>query len=528
MYHVQVNKIDRRDKIDEIVGISTNLYDVVVITETWLNSRITDELIRIPGYVSCRRDRPNDQCGGGLCTYINSRLAFVELIHLNEPEIESQWFLIRMERLPRGINSIILGTIYHPPQSAHPRKHIFKCLDSLLAAYPSSAILVLGDFNQFKPGNLCNSFKLKKLVTQPTRGGNILDQAFSDLSSYYEVILLPPFGQFPRFNILLQPTSTHALSLPTTRLLKRDYRASNKQNLVTSLNTVNWTPLMRLNSCDDQLDSFQRVVHNAMDSCTPLRYVKQHPNNKPWITPAIREFIKKRQQAWLNDDLPLYKVYRNKVIKLCKKARHKFYNDKINNIHESNPKKWWGGIKLLSGLSNPPPITSNVVNGTVLSDFDLAVAINESFCSVADDIPELNFTPTPVPNIPEEFIITRDAVEAALLSVQNRKAIGPDEIPNWLLKTCAATISLPVCSMFNSSIREGHVPRLWKSADVLPLRKIPRPKSIDTDLRPISLTAVLSKILESFVFNWLAPIVMPYIDPFQFGSVKKSTHYTIV
>ena len=72
-----------------------------------------------------------------------------------------------------------------------------------------------------------------------------------------------------------------------------------------------------------------------MDSCIPLRTVKQHPNDKPWITPAIREFIKKRQQAWLNDDLPLYKVYRNKVIKLCKKARHKFYNDKINNIHES-------------------------------------------------------------------------------------------------------------------------------------------------------------------------------------------------
>ena len=75
-----------------------------------------------------------------------------------------------------------------------------------------------------------------------------------------------------------------------------------------------------------------------MDSCIPLRTVKQYPNDKPWITPAIREFIKKRQQAWLNDDLPLYKVYRNKVIKLCKKARHKFYNDKINNIHESNLK----------------------------------------------------------------------------------------------------------------------------------------------------------------------------------------------
>ena len=61
---------------------------------------------------------------------------------------------------------------------------------------------------------------------------------------------------------------------------------------------------------------------------------------------------------------------------------------------------------------------------------------------------------------------------------------------------------------------------LWKCADVLPLRKIPHPKSIDSDLKPISLTPVLSKVLEGFVFNWLAPIVLPKIDFYQFGEVK--------
>lgn len=80
-----------------------------------------------------------------------------------------------------------------------------------------------------------------------------------------------------------------------------------------------------------------------------------------------------------------------------------------------------------------------------------------------------------------------------------------------------------MCSIFNSSIREGCVPSLWKCADVLPLAKISHPLAIDTDLRPISLTAVLRKVLEGFVFNWLASIVMPNIDPFQFGGVKKSS-----
>jgi hypothetical protein len=110
---------------------------------------------------------------------MNSQLNVIELQNLSEPDIESQWFLIKMDRLPRGINSIILGTVYHPPQSDDRilRSHIFNCLDSLLAAYPNSAIILLGDFNQFQPGNLCSSFSLKKLVTKPTRGNNILDQS---------------------------------------------------------------------------------------------------------------------------------------------------------------------------------------------------------------------------------------------------------------------------------------------------------------------------------------------------------------
>jgi hypothetical protein len=57
----------------------------------------------------------------------------------------------------------------------------------------------------------------------------------------------------------------------------------------------------------------------------------------------------------------------------------------------------------------------------------------------------------------------------------------------------------------------------------LPLGKITQPNSIESDLRPISVTVVLSKVLESFVFGWLAPFVMPHIDPYQFGSVKRSS-----
>ena len=205
------------------------------------------ELIRIPGYATYRKDRSNNQ-RGGLCTYISSRLNVIELGNLCEPEIETQWFLIKTDRLPRGINSIVLGTVYQPPQADDRilRSHIFNSLDSLLATYPNSAIMLLEDFNQFKPANLCSSFKLKKLATKPTRGNNTLDQAFSTLLPYYESIILPPVASSDHSSVLLQPTGKPTPSLPTMRFHKRDSRASNKRHLIVALENFNWTPITRV------------------------------------------------------------------------------------------------------------------------------------------------------------------------------------------------------------------------------------------------------------------------------------------
>ena len=56
------------------------------------------------------------------------------------------------------------------------------------------------------------------------------------------------------------------------------------------------------------------------------------------------------------------------------------------------------------------------------------------------------------------------------------------------------------------------------------------PKSVDSDIRPISLTPVLSKLLESFVFRWLFGYIKPAsIDPLQFGNMKNcSTTHALI
>ena len=51
----------------------------------------------------------------------------------------------------------------------------------------------------------------------------------------------------------------------------------------------------------------------------------------------------------------------------------------------------------------------------------------------------------------------------------------------------------PNYGIFNALIREGYIPALWKCATVIPIPKVIPGRKIEDDLRPISLTDVLSK-----------------------------------
>ena len=70
----------------------------------------------------------------------------------------------------------------------------------------------------------------------------------------------------------------------------------------------------------------------------------------------------------------------------------------------------------------------------------LAEIIASSFCKVSNDSPPLQFDKAPVDGVPDEFIITSHHVEAELEMICLHKAPGPDDIPNWDLKTCAPNL----------------------------------------------------------------------------------------
>ncbi|CAB4018295.1 Hypothetical predicted protein, partial [Paramuricea clavata] len=103
-----------------------------------------------------------------------------------------------------------------------------------------------------------------------------------------------------------------------------------------------------------------------------------------------------------------------------------------------------------------------------------------------------------------------------LLFFKSNKA--PDSLPNWILNNFSMEISEPVTMIFNASIKQAQVPMQWKEANVVPVPKTSSVTDISSDLRPISLTAALSKVLESFPFQWIMDTIKSQLDPKQFGS----------
>ena len=218
-----------------------------------------------------------------------------------------------------------------------------------------------------------------------------------------------------------------------------------------------------------------------------------------------------------------YTVYAYIYIILLPKC-YQFYQSKIASLEESSSRDWWKQMKNLMGASSGNTnemqgLANKSTNGDMAK---LVNSMNEFVVSVSEDLPRLQPS-HPVfdvrEHIPAEFIIDVACTQTALAKVKCNKATGPDNIPPWMLKNYSHLLAAPTTAIFNSSLREGMLPELWKTATVIPLPKKHPPDSLENDIRPISLTPILAKVFESIVLKWVDNFVLPYIDARQFGGI---------
>ena len=244
------------------------------------------------------------------------------------------------------------------------------------------------------------------------------------------------------------------------------------------------------------------------------------------MTSQLKRLIIQRQKAFATDNKCLFKLLRNKVNQDRKHCRKIYYRNKVSALKGTKPYKWWREIKQLCGASenNRPDFRSNLSMNLNCGYYDLANKINEAFIGVMSDFEPLTEEVCVMENAEDEPIqVTSDIVVKKLRQLSTTKANGPDNLPNWLLKTYADIIAPVVTDILNCSFQACKVPKAWKMADVPPIPKHSKITDFNKDLRPISLTSTLSKVAEGFIIDKeLKPVLLKSLDPQQYGFIPKS------
>ena len=126
--------------------------------------------------------------------------------------------------------------------------------------------------------------------------------------------------------------------------------------------------------------------------------------------------------------------------------------------------------------------------------------LNQQFSSVFTKKTEKPFTTVPGEKVPEMQDIQIDVpgVQKLLSDLKIKKASGPDNLPNTIIKGTADEIAPALAEIFRLSIHTGNLPTDWSRANISPVFK-KGSKQEAGNFRPVSLTCVCCKILEHIV-----------------------------
>ncbi len=97
-----------------------------------------------------------------------------------------------------------------------------------------------------------------------------------------------------------------------------------------------------------------------------------------------------------------------------------------------------------------------------------------------------------------DFIILESQVETKLKNLNPNKSPGPDGLYPRVLQELSEELAHPLAILFNKSRECGKLPQEWKLAEITPIFKKGN-KASTNNYRPVSLTCILCKVMESFV-----------------------------
>ncbi|KAK3858975.1 hypothetical protein Pcinc_034865 [Petrolisthes cinctipes] len=98
----------------------------------------------------------------------------------------------------------------------------------------------------------------------------------------------------------------------------------------------------------------------------------------------------------------------------------------------------------------------------------------------------------------DDIHIDEQTVKQKLEGLETEKSPGPDGISARMLKELKSQICRVLVDLYMTSLTEGRLPQDWKTANVSAIYKKGDKTNVG-NYRPVSLTCIICKILESII-----------------------------
>ena len=298
-----------------------------------------------------------------------------------------------------------------------------------------------------------------------------------------------------------------------------------KKHLASSHWAQEYSVLVKTADVEVMWTSLKSKLLGLRDKYVPRQIINSKPLWKEKgccpISKTARDAIKDKDKAhrhWIsalnhsdaNDKHLRYTRARNKVKTLIRRDKRQ-YEKSIAMEAKNNPKIFWSHTRQeLKTKCGVAPLLENEEdkNSLKFDDETKANILQNHFSKVYT-----RETQGIVPAIAarsRSFIfnidITESMVRKKLKELNTHKSCGPDDIHARLLSELAEYFLAPITELFRKSIEQGRIPKEWKLANIAPIFK-KGSKHLAENYRPISLTCVLCRIMESF----LRDIIMDHL-----------------
>ncbi|KAG0434343.1 hypothetical protein HPB47_019171 [Ixodes persulcatus] len=447
----------------------------------------------------------------------------------HEPVVDNGPHIL-LELLPRRKEQrhVFLLNVYSPPKDQSKAEAII--LAEVLRVAKDTPLLVVGDFNANHAEwghlhTLPKAVSIQECVDEhdytilndfryPTRNGNSVSRNTTpDLSMTRKI------GKVSWTNTGVSLGSDHyvlemllpveGISAPAKRkVLVTDWDAFRRNRNASAPTTIEelrgWI--------DDLLSSAELVTVESNASSTSgvsdskLWHMWQAHRSLQarWQAQARRNGKLRRRIARLERDIEIYadQLDRQQWGQVC---------DGLNgNLHR---KDTWSLLRHLTRFGGPTTTKtaqrtdlSKVLHSHGGSTADLMEELRNTYLPVSTEHEEasLSYTGSPNPELDDDIIEAE--VRSAMEQLRAKSAPGSHRITNKMLRNLDDRSVTALTALFNEVWRTGSVPPTWKHAVVAFIPKPGKELSV-SNLRPISLTSCLGKLLEHVILNRLQAYV---------------------